>query len=72
MRCVSGGYWRVWVLLPPCALPAPAAVQSPDAGAFPSRPIRLVMPFAPGASPNHITGHLIGRQLARDVGIKAA
>jgi tripartite-type tricarboxylate transporter receptor subunit TctC len=57
--------------LPRFALAAPAAAQSADGGAFPSRPARLVVPFPPGASPNDITGHRSRRQLARDVGIKA-
>jgi len=72
MRCISGGSWHVWVLLPLFALPAPAAAQSADGGAFPSRPMRLVVPFPPGASPNDIIGRLISRQLARDVEIKAS
>ena len=58
-------------LLSVFALAAPAAAQSADGGAFPSRPMRLVVPFPPGASPNDIIGRLIGRQLARDVEIKA-
>jgi len=44
------------------------AQSMPDAGAYPSHPIRLLVPFPPGASPNDIIGRLIGRQLADSMG----
>jgi len=31
----------------------------------------MVVPFSPGAGSSDIIGHLIGRQLARDLGITA-
>jgi len=53
----------------PCALSTVSAAQSMrDAAAYPARPIRLVVPFPAGASPNDIIGRLIGRQLSESLG----
>ena len=38
------------------------------AQAYPSRPIRLVVPFPPGASPNDIIGRLLGRPVGESLG----
>src|SRR5687767_11658199 len=49
------------------ALPlvAYAAPAKPDA--YPNRPIRIVVPFPPGASPNDITARLLGPKLAEQM-----
>jgi tripartite-type tricarboxylate transporter receptor subunit TctC len=39
-----------------------------DVAAYPERSIRLVVPFPPGASPNDITGRLIGRHMTESIG----
>ncbi len=51
-----------------CAQPALILAQSTTGGAFPSRPVRLVVPFPPGASPNDIIGRLLGRPLGESLG----
>jgi tripartite-type tricarboxylate transporter receptor subunit TctC len=45
-----------------------AAQPARSDAAYPTRPIRLVVPFPAGASPNDIIGRLVGRQLADSMG----
>jgi tripartite-type tricarboxylate transporter receptor subunit TctC len=60
---------RALLLAPLCAQPFLTAAQSPAGGStYPSRSVRLVVPFPPGASPNDIVGRLIGRHLADSLG----
>lgn len=73
MRSIAVAGRRAWLailLLTTLGMPSmPRAAQSrEDAAAYPARPIRLVVPFPPGASPNDIIGRLVGRQLADNVG----
>jgi tripartite-type tricarboxylate transporter receptor subunit TctC len=42
-----------------------ATAAKPDA--YPNRPIRIVVPFPPGASPNDITARLLGPKLAEQM-----
>src|SRR5262245_10567320 len=35
---------------------------------WPNRPVRLVVPFPPGASPNDIIGRLLARPISESVG----
>jgi len=46
-------------------LPASASAQE---GAYPQRPVRLVVPFPPGASPNDIIGRLIAKPWSESLG----
>ena len=61
MIALSAIHRRAWALLlgaVACALPAVSAAQSKqDAAAYPARPIRLVVPFPAGASPNCYAWH---------------
>ena len=51
-----------------CACAAGGAVaQSPDAGRFPTKPIRLIVPFPPGGS-NDILGRFIAQKLTERMG----
>lgn len=71
MTPVFGMHARAWFLSLLLALPAaPSALSAaqPAPDAYPTRPIRLVVPFPSGASPNDIIGRLIGRQLAESMG----
>jgi len=73
MSSIAEVRWRAWfamlLLTQAGMLSMPSAAQSlQDAAAYPTRPIRLVVPFPPGASPNDIIGRLVGRQIADNVG----
>ena len=69
MNFGSNVWCRALLLLPLCVQPALTMAQSPESGAaYPSRSVRLIVPFPPGASPNDIIGRLIGRHLAESLG----
>jgi tripartite-type tricarboxylate transporter receptor subunit TctC len=50
-----------------CALASPAAVRTAFAQGYPARPVRLVVPVAPGGA-NDVTARLIGQWLSERLG----
>ena len=65
----AGVLCRALLLVSLCAQPTLSVAQLPDSSAaYPSRSVRLVVPFPPGASPNDIIGRLIGRHLTDSLG----
>jgi tripartite-type tricarboxylate transporter receptor subunit TctC len=61
MKLNAGVWCRTLLLFPLLALSALTAwAAEGGAAGYPTRSIRLVVPFPPGASPNDIVGRLIG------------
>jgi tripartite-type tricarboxylate transporter receptor subunit TctC len=59
---------RTWyVVLSLLALASPSAHPAQPTGAFPERPIRMIVPFPPGGS-NDVLGRYIGTKLTERVG----
>jgi tripartite-type tricarboxylate transporter receptor subunit TctC len=57
---------QAWLTVALC-LCGPAAAQSVDPSAFPSRPVRMVVPFPPGGS-NDIVGRFLAQRLSERLG----
>ena len=49
-------------------IPLSAGAQTPASGGFPSRPIRIVMPFPAGTSVNDVLGRALAQRLAGPLG----
>ena len=67
---LDAGVWCRTLLLVPLLAQAvsTAAWAAQGSPAYPTRSIRLVVPFPPGASPNDIVGRLIGRHITESIG----
>jgi tripartite-type tricarboxylate transporter receptor subunit TctC len=57
--------WRVSTVVTACAIASAATLAI--AQAAPGRPIRIVVPFPPGASPNDVTARILGPKLAEQM-----
>jgi tripartite-type tricarboxylate transporter receptor subunit TctC len=57
---------QAWLTVALC-LCGPAAAQGVDPSAFPSRPVRMVVPFPPGGS-NDIVGRFLAQRLSERLG----
>ena len=68
MNTVPRISYRLLLLTFLCAQSALTLAQPATGGAYPARPIRLVVPFPPGASPNDIIGRLLGRPVGESLG----
>ena len=58
---------RTFLQLAACALALPAVVRTAWAQAYPARPVRVVVPVAPGGA-NDVTARLIGQWLSERLG----
>lgn len=67
MTAVPSGARRAFALAFVGVSMVPASIWAQDA-AYPQRPVRLVVPFPPGASPNDIIGRLIARPWTESLG----
>ena len=56
---------RLWLL---CAVLGAAAVTAHAAESFPTRPIRMIVPFPPGASTNDLLGRGLAQRLTKELG----
>ena len=65
--CTARTLLRAAMLVLP-AFPACVYAAPPAGDSYPARPIRLVVPFPSGASPNDIIGRLIGREIGASTG----
>lgn len=69
MKLNAGVWCRTLLLFPLLALSALTAwAAEGGAAGYPTRSIRLVVPFPPGASPNDIVGRLIGKHITDSIG----
>src|SRR5215218_10417571 len=57
--------WRAFVVLIACAVVMTAT--SAAAQSTVNRPLRIVVPFPPGASPNDVTARILGPKLAEQM-----
>ncbi len=58
---------RLMLLVPLGVLISPAVAQTPNAQSFPSRPIRIVVPF-PAGGPTDIDARIIAQKMSEDFG----
>lgn len=65
---LNAAVWRRTLLLLVPLLAQSALTAAWAAETYPSRSIRLVVPFPPGASPNDIIGRLIGKHITDSIG----
>ena len=67
MRRAMGASMTRFLLLLVSLLALPAAAQTPGAQSFPSRPIRIIVPF-PAGGPTDINARIIGQKMSEDFG----
>jgi len=65
MRIVSE--LRLWLVVAVSAIALPALAQKPAAGGYPSKTIRLIVPYAPGGIVDYV-GRVVGQRLADSFG----
>lgn len=59
--------WRLWLVALGVCIVSPLGVRAQPA--YPSKPIRIIVPFPPGAS-NDILGRMVGRKLTETLGVQ--
>jgi tripartite-type tricarboxylate transporter receptor subunit TctC len=59
--------WAFGLLMAAAVLMAPATVQAQNAGSYPDKPVRIIVPFAP-AGPTDVVARLIAQKLSERLG----